>query len=159
VNDLADHLSDCQKKGRVSMSAEENKAAILQMFETVEQAGPQTDVSMFDPACRFPDMAFYGLPPTLDGYQQFMEAATGAFSDFHNIIEVIVAEGDTVMVWGTQRSIHTGLWRSIPATNRQVSYRFVECYRLEGGKIVEFRLLIDSLSFLQQVGAFPSPNA
>lgn len=87
-----------------------------------------------------------------------MEAATGAFSDFHNTAEVIVAEGDTVMVRGTQRSTHVGTWRSIPATNKQVSYRFVECYRLEDGKIVEFRILIDSLSFLQQVGAFPSPK-
>lgn len=140
------------------MSAEEHKATILQMFETVEREGLQTDVSMFDPACRFPDMVFYGLAATLDGYKQFMEAATGAFSAPHNTIEVIVAEDDTVMVWGTQRSTHTGTWRSIPATNKEVSYRFVECYRFAGDKVVEFRLLIDSLSFLQQVGAFPRPQ-
>jgi predicted ester cyclase len=141
------------------MSAEENKATILQMFEIGERSqDAESTMAMFDPACRFPDLVFYGLPPTLDGYKQFMEAATGAFSDFRNTIEVIVAEGDTVMVWGTQRSTHIGPWRSIPATNKQVSYRFVECYRLADGKVVEFRLLIDSLSFLQQVGAIPSPK-
>jgi predicted ester cyclase len=139
------------------MSAEENKATILHMFEIGEREGPQAVLDMYDPACRFPDLVFYGLPPTLDGYKQFMEAAMGAFSDFSNTVEVIVAEGDTVMVWAMQHATHTGLWRSIPATNKQVSYRFVECYRLEDGKVVEFRLLIDSLSFLQQVGAFPRP--
>jgi steroid delta-isomerase-like uncharacterized protein len=141
------------------MSTEENKATILHMFEIGEQSqNAESTMALFDPACHFPDLVYYGLPPTLEGYKQFMEATTGAFSDFHNTIEVIVADGETVMVWGTQRSTHVGTWRSIPATNKQVSYRFVECYRLEDGKIVEFRILIDSLSFLQQVGAFPSPK-
>ena len=140
------------------MSAEENKTLILQWLEIEEREGPEAVLDMHDPACRFPDVAFYGLPPTLDGYKQFMTAATGAFSDISYTVEVIAAEGDTVMVWGMQHATHTGLWRSIPATNKRVSYRVIGCYRLAHGKVIEHRFLIDSLSFLQQVGAFPSPK-
>jgi steroid delta-isomerase-like uncharacterized protein len=138
------------------MSAEENKALILQWLEIEQREGREAMLAMHDPACSFPDLAFYGLPPTLDGYKQFLAAAAGAFSAFSYTVEVIVAEGDTVMVWGTEHSTHTGRWRNIPATNKHVSYRVVACYRLAHGKLIEHRLLVDSLSFLQQVGAIPS---
>jgi len=138
------------------MSAEENKALILHWLEVEQREGPAAVLDdMHDPACRFPDLAFYGLPPTLDGYKQFMTAATGAFSEIRNTIEMIVAEGDTVMTWGAQQATHTGQWRSIPATNKRVSYRVIGCFRLADGKVIEHRFLIDSLSFLQQVGAIP----
>src|SRR5712692_4397599 len=104
-----------------SMSTEENKTLILQWLEIEEREGPEAVLDMHDPACRFPDVAFYGLPPTLDGYKQLMTAATGAFSDINYTVEVIAAEGDNVMVWRMLNSSHTGLWRSIPATNKRVS--------------------------------------
>src|SRR5215470_7522657 len=99
---------------------------------------------MFDPACRFPDLAFYGFEPTLESYKQFVMAVTTAFSERKNIPEKMVAEGDTVMVWLTQLNTHTGPWRGIPATNKQVSTRAVECFRLAQGKIIEFRVLTDT---------------
>jgi len=112
--------------------------------------------NIYSPACRFPDLAFYGFPPTLDGYKQFIMVAADAFSEISNIMEVIASEGDTVMTWRTQQANHTGPWRSIPATNKHISYRIIMCFRLADGKVIEHRFLIDSLSFLQQVGAIPS---
>ena len=138
------------------MSAEENKALVLHRLEVEEREGPEAVLDVYDPACSFPDLAFYGLPPTLDGYLQFMAGASAAFSDFSTTVEAIVAEGDMVMLWGTQQATHTGTWRTIPATNKQVVYRVVGRYRLAAGKIIEHRFLIDSLGFLQQVGAIPS---
>jgi steroid delta-isomerase-like uncharacterized protein len=137
------------------MSAEGNKAIILQLIEAERQEGPQAAFAFYDPACSFPDLAYYGLPPTLDGFKQFIAAASAGFSDLSETVEVMVAEGDRVMVWLTQQATHTGQWRSIPATNKRVSYRGVACYRFAQGKIIEHRFLIDSLSFLQQVGAIP----
>jgi steroid delta-isomerase-like uncharacterized protein len=140
------------------MSAEENKAIILQLIEAEQKEGPQAVFAFYDPACSFPDLAYYGLPPTLDGFKQFLAGATAAFSDLSETVEVMVAEGDRVMVWLTQHATHTGQWRSIPATNKHVSYRGVACYCFADGKVIEHRFLIDSLSFLQQVGAIPSAS-
>jgi predicted ester cyclase len=138
------------------MSAEENKAIILRGVEAEAKGGLQAVLAIYDPTCSFPDLAFYGLPPTLEGFKQFLSSATAAFSDISDTVEVIVAESDRVMVWGTQLSAHTGPWRNIPATNKQVSYRFAACYRLAHGKVIEHRFLSDSLSLLQQIGAIPS---
>jgi steroid delta-isomerase-like uncharacterized protein len=138
------------------MSAEENKAIILQAIEAEQKEGLQAVFAMYDPACSFPDLAYYGLPPTLDGFKQFIAVATAAFSDISDTVEVMVAEGDRVMVWLTQHATHSGPWRTIPATNKRVSYRGVACYRFAQGKVIEHRFLMDSLSFLQQVGAIPS---
>jgi predicted ester cyclase len=139
------------------MGAEENKAIILRGVEAEAEGDPEAGVAFFeaicDPACTVPDLEFYGLPPTLEGYKQFMAGALGAFSDTSGTIEQIVAEGDLVMTWSTLRMTHIGPWRNIPATNKQVSFRAVALYRFANGKVVEFRFLYDTFSLLQQIGA------
>jgi steroid delta-isomerase-like uncharacterized protein len=135
------------------MSAEENKALILRAIEAEAKGDREAVLAMFDPACAFPDLALYGLPPTLEGYKQFAAATDAAFSDGSSTVEEIIAEGETVMMWGTDHFTHTGPWRNIPATNKQVSFRAVVCYHFAHGKVVECRFLFDSLSLLQQIGA------
>jgi predicted ester cyclase len=142
------------------MSAEENKAIILRGVEAEAKGGPEAGLAFFesvcDPACTFPDLAFYGLPPTLEGYKRFMTGAVGAFSDASGTIEEIVAEGDLVMTWSTLRVTHSGPWRNIPATNKQVSFREVALYRFAQGKMIEYRFLYDTFGLLQQIGAIPA---
>jgi predicted ester cyclase len=140
------------------MSAEENKALVLRTTEAFEKDGPEASFAMFDPACTFPDLALYGLPPTLEGYKQFSTAAYDAFTDFSSTLEEIVAEGDKVMMWGVDSATHTGTWRNIPATNKRVSWRAVGCYRFAQGKVIECRFMYDTFSFLQQVGAISLPQ-
>ena len=140
------------------MSAQENKAIVLQAYEASNRGDLETMFSFFDPACSYPDLSTYGLPPTFEGHKQFMSSATAAFSERHNALETVVAEGDTVMVWLTQYVTHSGPWRNIPATNKRVSYRGVECFRLAQGKVVELRFLFDTLTLLQQIGAIPRPG-
>jgi len=137
------------------MSAEENKAILLPALETGD-TDPESIQVVFDPAARFPDLAAYGLPPTLQGWKQFTVLTHTAFTDVHTQVEEIVAEGDTVMVWGIVHANHTRPWRSIPATNKRISFRFVTCYHFAQGKVVESRMLMDSLGVLQQMGAIPS---
>jgi predicted ester cyclase len=86
-----------------------------------------------------------------------MAGALGAFSETSGAIEEIVAEGDLVMTWSTLRMTHTGPWRNIPASNKQVSFRAVELYRFAQGKVIEYRFMYDTFSFLQQVGAISLP--
>ncbi len=140
------------------MSAEENKAIVLQAFEASNRGDLETMFSFFDPACSYPDLPTYGFPPTLEGHKQFVAALTPTFSERHNALETVVAEGDTVMVWLTQHATHSGPWRNIPATNKRVSYRGVECFCLAQGKVIEYRFLFDTFSLLQQIGAIPQPG-
>jgi predicted ester cyclase len=135
------------------MSTEENKALVLRSLEAEARGDREAAFAMFDPACTFPDLALYGLPPTFEGYQQFAASVDAAFSDVSFTLEEIVAEEDKVVVWGTAHMSHTGPWRNIPATNKHVSFREAGLYRLAHGKIVESRSLFDAVSLLQQIGA------
>jgi predicted ester cyclase len=135
------------------MSAEENKAIALRLVEATDV---QAVLPLFDPACHFPYLTAYGLPPTLEGYQQFAAMGDNAFSDFKNTVEAMAVEGETVMAWITQHSTHTGTWRNIPATHKRVSYTAVVCCRFSQGKVIELRVLYDALNWFRQIGAFPS---
>jgi predicted ester cyclase len=135
------------------MSAEENKALALRTIEALVKEGPEASFAMFDPTCTFPDLALYGLPPTLEGFQQFAKAVRAAFSDASTTVEEIIAEGEIVMVWGMDHLTHTGPWLNIPATNKRVSFRLAECFYFAHGKVIEYRSLFDAVSLLQQIGA------
>lgn len=137
------------------MSAEENKAIVRHGFETAEQ-DPEAWLARFDPYCSFPHLTAYGLPPTLEGYTTFVGAAYASFTDGQDTVEEIVAEDEKVMIWATYSATHSGPWRNIPATNKRVSFKTIGFFRFAQGKIVECRLLYDTFSFLQQVGAIPA---
>jgi predicted ester cyclase len=153
----AKSFTDRQKKGRVHVSAQENEAIILQKVE-----GPWEEahawVELFDPQCRFPHLTAYGLSPTLEGFKQFASASFSSFSNLYVSVEEIVAEDDKAMVWTRQSAIHSGPWRNIPATNKQISYTVIYFFRFEHGKVIECRAQFDTFSFLQQVGAIPKPE-
>ncbi len=96
---------------------------------SLDRSRREAGFAMFDLACVFPDLAFYSLP-----------------------------KGDKVMVWDIDSANHVGMWRNIPATNKRVSWRAVDCYRLADGKVVECRFMFDTFSFLQQIGAIALPQ-
>jgi steroid delta-isomerase-like uncharacterized protein len=151
-------MPDRQKKGSVSMSAEETKNLIRHRFENAEY-DQEAWLALFDPQCSFPHLVAYGLPPTLEGYKKFVAAAYGSFTDGQDTVEETVAEDEKVMVWAVHTATHSGPWRNIPATNKRVSFRVVAFFRLAHSKIVECRILYDTFSFLQQAGPIPGLQA
>jgi steroid delta-isomerase-like uncharacterized protein len=82
-----------------------------------------------------------------------------AFPDIHWTVNEMVAEGDKVVTrfeWtGTQRDVFLG----IPATGKSVAVKGVVIDRLEAGQMADSRMLMDTLSLLQQLGALPAPPA
>jgi predicted ester cyclase len=50
---------------------------------------------------------------------------------------------------------HTGEWRGIPATNKQVSYGGVNALRIADGKIVDHRQLWNAFWLYTQLGLIP----
>ena len=79
-----------------------------------------------------------------------------AFPDWRSTPEELVAEGDRVVERWTGRGTHRGAFQGIPATGKQVAVPGVVFYRIEGGRIAEFRGSFDMLSMLQQLGAGPA---
>jgi C-1 hydroxylase len=138
------------------MSPEANKALLRQWVESFNERNMEAFYTAIAPNCVFPTLAQYGLPPTLEGYQQILSHYMAGFPDAHVTIEEQIAEGDTAMNRNTEAGTHTGTWRGISATNKPVAFTSLVIFRLRDGKIVEWRYYPDLLSLLQQVGALPS---
>lgn len=101
------------------------------------------------------------MMPEIRGREQmldFFRTAFGAFPDWHEEIELMVAEDDKVAYVTTGTGTHTGPWGTIPATGKSVEIVNFIVHRIENGKIVETWTGWDNVAFLSQVGLFPPPE-
>ena len=134
------------------MQEQENIAILGKFVEEVINQG------RYQAADELVEENFVELDP-LPGQQQGREGLKDlirmmrlAFPDIHWVVEVTVASGDKVVSrfrWtGTQRGDFLG----IPATGRSVNVPGVVIDRLEGGKMADSRILMDTLAMMQQLG-------
>jgi predicted ester cyclase len=88
-----------------------------------------------------------------EGFKQFLSEFFTAFPDIHANIEHLVAENDLVVVFLNFTGTHKGEYQERPSTNKQVTIRSADLYRIENEKIVEHWHVVDQLNLLQQTGA------
>lgn len=89
----------------------------------------------------------------LKGFAMLLRSA---FPDWHATVEELIVEDSHIAERWTGRGTHQGMFQGIMPTGRQVAVPGFVFYRVESGKIVEFRGLFDGLGLLQQLGALPS---
>lgn len=83
--------------------------------------------------------------------------AEEGFPKYELIADHIIAEDDMVSVIGRFGGTHTGTFMGIPATGKSFSDVPIHItYKVEGGKIVDHWMLIDSAALMQQLGLTPS---
>jgi predicted ester cyclase len=75
------------------------------------------------------------------------------FPDFHDTIDLQLAEGDLVAARFTSTGPHLGTFQSIAPTGRRLSWTGMVIDRIEGDRIVESWGSWDQLGMLQQLGA------
>ena len=134
------------------MSASEaNKAAVRDCFEHASQGNFDALHSIVSPdyvvhpdEVRGPD----GLAEMVQGYRS-------ALADLSVTIEQQFTEGDYVATRTTIRGRHEGELMGTPPTGREVEFSGLTISRCRDGKIEEEWELIDTMTLLRQVGAFP----
>ena len=89
----------------------------------------------------------------LDGFRQVYATYTTAFPDCRIVIEQLLSEGDMVAFHYVFHGTHKGELAGIAPTGKSVSVHGVGISRLEGGKVAEDRVVWDTLSLMQQIGA------
>ena len=72
-------------------------------------------------------------------------------------IDIVVAEGDLVGIWGAYMGTQTGPMGNLPATGKEVNFDFGGVHRMEDGKIAETWVTWDNITFLNQLGFYPPP--
>lgn len=83
-----------------------------------------------------------------------------AFADYHFESEGMVAEGDTIVLYGTVTARHVaefpyGELKGLPGTGKSVAWKEVWIYRFDGDRVVGFQLIGDGVSRMQQLGVLP----
>ncbi len=138
------------------MSTEENKALTRRAYDALNQK----NLAAFYELCAT-DIVLHNASMTIQGleaYKQFISMYLTAIPDLHFTLEVIIAEGDIVVVRHIARGTHQGDLMGIPPTGKQVTVSAINIVRLVNGKAVEEWLNSDDLGMLQQVGAIPAPG-
>lgn len=91
-----------------------------------------------------------GLKAVLIGFR-------AAFPDIHWTISEQIAEDDKVVTRFAWTGTHRDTFLGVPATGRRVEVKGVVIDRLESGKMADSRILMDTLSLMQQLGVLPAP--
>ncbi|MFI9051978.1 ester cyclase [Streptomyces sp. NPDC053427] len=97
-----------------------------------------------------------GMPDPLHGREVWKlgaQAMLEAFPDLQIQVEDMFSVDDKVAVRVHFRGTHQGTFQGIRATQRPVSFRSIELYRLEGDKIAEEWVAPDMLSLMGQISA------
>jgi predicted ester cyclase len=100
--------------------------------------------------------------PEIRGVEDMLEVLRGvfaAFPDWHEEIELMVAEGDKVACITRGRGTHTGPLGDIPPTGRRMEVTNYIFQRIENGKIAETWVGWDNLAGLIQLGLVTPPAA
>jgi len=124
------------------MNAQENKEFIRKYIEAI--SGKPKPAELVDQ---------YVAEQPLKDHIAMNEAA---FPGYEMHIEKLIAEGDLVSVIGRANGTHKGPFMNVPPTGKTWDVPIHITYRVEGGKIVEHWMAIDTAAFMQQLGLIPS---
>ncbi|TAL90057.1 MAG: ester cyclase [Candidimonas sp.] len=100
-----------------------------------------------------------GQGPGLEGLKGVLRGLSAAFPDMHWVIQEQISEGDKVLSRFEWTGTHRGIFLGVPATERPVTVWGMVVDRLEGGKIKETRIIMDTLGLMMQLGVVPPPKA
>ena len=94
-----------------------------------------------------------GQAQGLEGVKNIFRILRTAFPDLKADMQDIIAEDDKVVGRFVVSGTHTSDFMGIPASGKSFSYDEIVIVRFENGKIVEHWAEMDSMGFMQQLGA------
>lgn len=94
-----------------------------------------------------------------DEYDDFIEMNRTAFPDYHETIESIITQDDTVMYRWRMHGTQDGEIMGVEPTGKEVDVTGMVEMRLEDGQITEMWGNFDALGMLEQLGAIPEQQS
>jgi steroid delta-isomerase-like uncharacterized protein len=136
--------------------SEENKARIREFIDRVLTGGEIDATDEYFHADMVEEVPFPGQGPGLQGLKEILTRIRHAFPDSQWSVEEQIAEGSKVLTRFTWSGTHRGEFLGVPATNRPVRVWGMVIDRFEDGKVKSTRILLDTLSMMQQLGVVPA---
>jgi predicted ester cyclase len=141
------------------MSVKEIKALERRYYEGMNK-GRAATMAIIDETCAL-NYVFHSSSGrdirNIEDFKQFNSELFSAFPDIQFTIEDMIAEGDKAVVRYTMTGTHKGDM-GVPPTKKKVTVWGISIDRVAGGKFVEGWSRFDTLGFMQQLGAVPTPK-
>lgn len=144
------------------MSVEQNKAIVRRV---IEESWNHGKIAVHDeisaPTYIHHDPSFPNIR-TRDDYKAWVLQLRSAIPDLHLTIDDLIAEGDEVSVrWSLQGTNTNDMTTPlhVRAAGKRVAFTGVTLIRFAGEKVVEDWHFGDNLTFMQQLGVIPIPQA
>lgn len=134
--------------------SESNKARIREFIDRVLTGGEIDATGDYFHTDMVEEVPFPGQGPGLDGLKETLTRIRRGFPDSQWSVEEQIAEGDKVLTRFLWSGTHKGEFLGIPATNRVVRVWGMVIDRFEDRKVKSTCILLDTLSMVQQLGAF-----
>jgi predicted ester cyclase len=134
------------------MTASENKALVARFLDEVYNRGnlDVADELVADDYTSHNRLEIEVMGP--EGIKATARAQRAAFPDQESILDALIAEDDLVVVRGRDRGTHTGApFAGIEPTGRYFEITWIDIFRVEGGKLREAWLEIDTAAFRAQL--------
>jgi predicted ester cyclase len=90
--------------------------------------------------------------------KRFAREFREAFPDFHDSVDIQIAEGDMVATRFTSTGTHRGTFMGVEPTNRELTWTGITIDRIAEGKIVESWANWDMMGMMQQLNAVSAPS-
>jgi steroid delta-isomerase-like uncharacterized protein len=139
--------------------SEDNKAPIREFIDRVLTAGEIDATGDYFHDDMVEEVPFPGQGPGLHGLKETLTRIRRAFPDLQRKVEEQMAEDNNVLTRFLWSGTHQGEFLGIPATNRVVRVWGMVIDRFEGRKVKSTRMLLDTLSLMQQLGVVPAAPA
>ena len=136
--------------------SEKNKARIREFIDRVLTAGEIDATGDYFHSDMVEEVPFPGQGPGLDGLKETLTRIRRAFPDSQWKVEEQIAEDDKVLTRFVWSGTHQGEFLGIPATNRAIRVWGMVIDRFEDRKVQSTRILLDTVSMMQQLGVLPA---
>jgi steroid delta-isomerase-like uncharacterized protein len=136
--------------------SENNKARIREFIDRVLTAGEIDATGDYFHRDMVEEVPFPGQGPGLDGLKETLTRIRRAFPDSQWKVEEQIAEDNKVLTRFLWSGTHQGEFLGIPATNRAIRVWGMVIDRFEDRKVKSTRILLDTLTMMQQLGVVPA---
>ena len=93
-----------------------------------------------------------------EAMKRFARKFREAFPDFHDSVDIQIAEGDMVATRFTSTGTHRGTFMGVEPTNRELTWTGITIDRIAEGKMVESWANWDMMGMMQQLNAVSAPS-
>lgn len=135
------------------MQAEERNKKLVLALATAYAQGDETYLEDHVASKYVEHAAPPGSPPGLAAAKANIRIMRAAIPDIAPRIEDAIAEGDKVVLVQTITGTQRGPLFGVPPTGARISFRTIDVFHVERGKIAEHWGVADNLALMRQIGA------